>query len=200
MLIVRRNTLIFRMTKFIGLGLAACGLVGLLAACQPIHPVQATSTTPQLGDKSVVIDGAGPITASDPAQAKAEAEFRAVAIAKEQAYYDGDVDRVMSYYDDNVISVQPEIAEIDGKTALADSLKPYVAANHIVGKFTITRFWVNGDHATRQAQWEEIVTPKDGGTAEHHIGRCILNWEKVDGQWKVVTEFINYLVPPTEIK
>ena len=49
------------------------------------------------------------------------------------------------------------------------------------------------------AEWEEVVTANDGGAAEHHIGRCILNWEKIDGEWKVVSEYINYLEPPTEL-
>lgn len=172
-------------------------VVIVATACQPVRALPANALT---GAQSVVIDGAGPITATDPAQAQAEAEFHATAIAKEQAFYDGDVEGVLSYYADNVISVQPGTPEIVGKTALAEGLKPYLEGNNIVGKFTIKQAWVYGDHATRIGEWEEVVTAKDGGNAEHHIGRCTLNWEKVDGKWKVVTEFVNYLVPPTEIQ
>jgi uncharacterized protein (TIGR02246 family) len=153
-----------------------------------------------VGAQSVVIDGAGPITASDPAQAQAEAEFRAIAVAKEQALYAGDAARVLSYYADNVISIQPGMPEIVGKTSLAEGLQPYIEDNHFVGTLTITHVWFYGDHATRQAEWEEVVTAKNGGPSEHHIGRCTLNWEKIDGEWKVVSEFINYLVPPTAIE
>ncbi len=150
--------------------------------------------------ESAVIDAVGPSTASDPAQAQAEDEFLAVALAKEQAYYDGDFESHLSYYADDIISVWPETPEIVGKVALAEGMKSYMEANHVVGTLTIKRIWVSGDHATRQAEWEEVVTPKKGGKAEHHIGRCTLTWEKIDGSWQVVSEYINYLVPPTEIE
>jgi ketosteroid isomerase-like protein len=150
--------------------------------------------------KSMVVDGAGPISAADPVQAKAEEEFRAAAIAKEQAFYAGDAQRLLSFYADDAISVQPGVPEVVGKKALAEGLVPYVQDNRFVGKFTLKQVWVYGDHATRLGEWEEVVTPVAGGKSEHHIGRCILNWVKKDGEWKVVSEFVNYLEPPTEIE
>jgi ketosteroid isomerase-like protein len=150
--------------------------------------------------KSEVVDGAGPISAADPMQAKAEEEFRKAAIAKEQAFYDGDAQRVLSFYADNVISVQPGMPEVVGKQSLAEGLVPYIQDNRIVGKFTLKQVWVYGDHATRLGEWDEVVTPVAGGKSEHHIGRCILNWVKQDGEWKIVSEFVNYLEPPTEIQ
>jgi ketosteroid isomerase-like protein len=134
---------------------------------------------------------------SDPAKRKATEEFLATAIAKEQAYYNGDVERFLSFYADNVVSTYPEVQETVGKAALAEGLKPYMEGNKIVGNMIIKRVWLNGNQATRQAEWEEWVTPKDGSAAEHHIGRCTLNWEKINGEWKVISEFVNYLEPPT---
>lgn len=185
-----------RFAKFTGFALA----LWLLAACQPVQPetVQAAAQPEFALTESVVIDGAGPITASDPAQAQAEAEFRVVAVAAQEAFYAGDAEGTLSYYADDVIVVLPELQEIVGKDALAEGLIPYMEGNHIVGKFTIKRIWVDGDRATRYDEYEEVVTPKAGGPAQHYIGRCILNWEKIDGEWKVVSEFVNYLDPPTE--
>lgn len=210
-----------RFVKFAGFVLTLWLVAALLAACQPIQlnaipvppvvqpavapaevapaAVAQPAVAPPMITKSEVIDGVGPSTASDPAQAKAENEFLAVAIAKEQAYYNGDFDRTISYYADNAVSVWPEAPEVVGKAAMAEGLKPYMEANTVLGDMTIKRIWVLGDYATRQAEWQEIVTPKDGGEAEYHIGRCILNWEKIDGEWKVTSEYINYLVPPTTI-
>ena len=148
-----------------------------------------TANTIAADAKSMVVDGAGPISAADPVQAKAEEEFRAAAIAKEQAFYANDV-----------ISVQPGMPEVVGKKALAEGLVPYVQDNRIIGKFTLKQVWVSGDHATRLGEWEEVVTPVAGGKSEHHIGRCILNWVKKDGEWKVISEFVNYLEPPTQIE
>jgi ketosteroid isomerase-like protein len=151
-----------------------------------------------LPTESAVIDAVGPSTANDPAQAQAEDEFRAVALAKEQAFYEGDAEPVLSFYANDVISVQPETAEIVGKAALAEGLIPFLEGNQVVGRFTLKRIWVSGDYATRYGEWEVVVTSKESGEAEHHIGRCILNWEKIDGEWKVVSEFIYFLVPPTQ--
>ena len=132
-------------------------------------------------------------------QAQAENEFLAVAIAKEQSLYVGDAKSFMSYYADNTLSVQAGMPEMD-KAALTKATVPYITDNQIVGKLTIKHIWVNGDHATRQAEWEEVTEPQAGGPAEHHIGRCILNWQKIDGQWKVVSEFLNYLESPTTVQ
>ena len=147
--------------------------------------------------KSVVTTTVDLSAVNDPAQRKAEEEFLKAVIAKEQTHYPGKADAYLDFYADNAISVQPETEEIDGKAALAEGLKPYMAANRVFGNLTMKRIWVNGDHATRQAQCEEWVLPKDGSAGEHHVGRCTLNWEKINGEWKVTSEYINYLVPPT---
>ena len=137
---------------------------------------------------------------SDPAQAQAENEFLAAAIAKEHAFYAGDAERYISYYADNAISVQPGIPEIDGRAVLAEGTVPYVTDNNIVGKL---------NHQADLGLWRPRHPPsrvgrggatQGGGAAEHHIGRCTLNWEKIDGQWKVVSEYINYLEPPTTVQ
>jgi len=208
-----------RCARFSGFVLTLWLVAVLLVACQPAIfqaapvpfpaaagdlpvPRSADDIAEQLmGIRApVVIDGVGPSKATDPAQAQAENEFLAVAIAKDEAFYAGNVEGHLSYYADNVISVQPGMPDIVGKVALAEGLKPYMENYRIVGTETIKRIWVYGDRATRQAEWEEVVAPKTGGPAEHHIGRCPLNWEKIDGEWKVVSEFVNYLVPPTELE
>lgn len=182
----------------------------IASACQALPPTPAPPTpTPRSAtdiaqqligiSESVVVDGVGPSKAVDPAQRQAEDEFLAAAIAKEQAYYDGDAERTLAYYADNAISVQPGVPEMD-KKALAQATAPFLADNQLIGKLTIKRLWVNGDFATRQAEWEEVSQPKAGGPAEHHIGRCTLNWEKIGGEWKVVSEYINFLEPPAEVQ
>jgi ketosteroid isomerase-like protein len=101
---------------------------------------------------------------------------------------------------DNVVSVWPEMTEVVGKPNMADGLISYMKDNDVVGKLTVKHIWVSGDHATRQAEWEEVVTPKNGGRPEHHSGRCTLEWQKIDGKWQVISEYINYLDPPSEVQ
>lgn len=184
-----RNSTIVCLLLLVVLGLSACQPIQAQAR-DPMHPVA----------ESVVLDGTGPSTAKDPAQMKAEAEFLAVAIAKEQAYYAKDYEQLVSFYADNVISVPPGAPEVVGKVALAEGLKPFLAENDILGKFTLKQIWVSGDYATRYGEWDEVITPIDGGKPFHQIGRCFLGWQKINGEWKVVSEFINYIQPPTEIQ
>jgi hypothetical protein len=68
-------------------------LVAIVAgACQPVRPTPAPRSAADIAEElmgirqSVVVDGVGPSKAADPAQAQAEDEFLAAAIAKEQAY------------------------------------------------------------------------------------------------------------------
>lgn len=173
-----------------------------LSACQPIRAEIAPVNTAQTATdtQSVVIDGTDHRTAADPEQAKAEAEFLAAAMAKEEAYYAEDYETLRSFYADNIVSILPDTPEIDGIVAWSEGMKPFLASNDTLGKLTIKHIWVAGDYASRQAEWEEIVTPKDGGKPIHQIGRCVLNWQKIDGKWQVVSELINYLDPPTEME
>ena len=105
----------------------------------------------------------------------------------------------MSFYADNVVSIQPDLPDIVGKTALAEGLKPFLAANHVVGKFTLKQVTVSGDYASRQGEWDETWTANDGSASFHQVGRCLLIWHRINGEWKVVTELANFLVPPTDL-
>ena len=144
-----------RYVKYIGFALALGLAAVLLVACQPVQrKAAAEPSVPQI-TKSTVVDGVGPSKASDPAQAQAENEFLAAAIAKEQAYYDGDIQGVLAYYADDVVSVWPEAPEVVGKAAMAEGLVPYMEGNTVLGNLVVKHIWVAGDHATRQAEWEE---------------------------------------------
>lgn len=181
-------------------------LVFGLSACQPIRaetarPATAQHTTPLATDaQSMVIDGTDHSTVTNPEQAKAEAEFLAAAMAKEEAYYAEDYASLRSFYADNIVSILPDTPEVVGIVAWSEGMKPFLDGHDTVGKLTIKHIWVSGDYASRQAEWEEVVTPNDGGKPFHQIGRCVLNWQKIDGKWKIVSELINYLVPPTEME
>lgn len=148
----------------------------------------------------VVIDEAGPIRATSPYRAKAEAEFRKVALAKEQAFYAGDTEAVFSFYADDVVSIQPGLPEVVGKEALIAGLQPFLESYTLdSGKLVFKHVNFYGNQATRQAEWEEVWTAKDGSGSFRQVGRCLLVWEKIDGEWKVVSEILNYLEPPTEV-
>jgi ketosteroid isomerase-like protein len=85
------------------------------------------------------------------------------------------------------------------RAAAATAAGASPVANHVDGKLTVRRVTVAGDYATRQAEWDETWTANDGATAFHQVGRCFLAWRKINGEWKVVSEFIQYVVSPTDI-
>ncbi len=179
--------------------LSSLVLIALVAVgCQPIQP-EPPKPVMEIPAEGVVVDGVGPSTASDPAQAQAEDEFLAVTLGKEQAYYDGDYQGHISYYADDIVSTWPDSPEVIGKSALAEGMQPFMEDNNVAGTLAVKRIWVSGDYASRQAEWDEYLIPKDGSDPQHYIGRCTLNWEKIDGEWKVVSEFVNYLEAPKAI-
>ncbi|MEZ4866586.1 MAG: DUF4440 domain-containing protein [Caldilineaceae bacterium] len=174
----------------------------VVSACQPIsaQPAQAAPPAAEWLTESVVIDGVGPSTAVDPEQAAAEDEFRTVALAREQAYYDEDYEKYISFYADDVISLEPGTPEIVGKETVAANIKGFWEAYDTVGELTLKRIWVSGNYGTRYAEWEEVVTPADGGKPIHQIGRCFVVWEKIDGEWKIVSSLLHFIEEPTEME
>jgi ketosteroid isomerase-like protein len=159
-----------------------------------IAPAYAQQDKPGAGGAVTVLDEAGPV------KSPAEAQFRKVALAKERTYYAGDADRYLSFFADNAVSVQPGVADITGKKAMEEGVRTFLAGYHPVEvKFIMKKVTLAGDYATRQGDWVEVWEANDGSAKFSQHGRCILAWQKVNGQWKVVTEFINYLDPPTDL-
>jgi ketosteroid isomerase-like protein len=182
-------------------------LVAVVAsACQPVHAEPAPTSlaeiaTQYLGSEtSMVVDAVGPSKASDAAQAQAEDEFREVVLAREHAYYTGDAERFNSFYADNVISLEPGTPDRVGKPEIAEGTTSFFEANELVGTFTLKGIWVSGDYATRWGEWDEVTAPKGGGEAEHHVGRCFVAWQKIDGEWKVVSQIVNFIEEPTPVE
>lgn len=188
-----------RSSRFIVLSLL---LALVVSACQPItaQPAQAVPEAAQEITESVVIDGVGPSTAEDPEQAAAEDEFRAVVLAREEAYYAEDYETYISFFADDVIALEPGTPEISGKETVAEGIKGFWEAYDTVGELTLKRIWVSGNLGTRYAEWEDIVTPADGGKQIRQLGRCIVVWEKIDGEWKIVSSILHFIEGPTEME
>lgn len=163
-------------------------------------PVYAEPGNPMPSEgKWKVVDAAGPVGSTDPALIRAEIELRRAEVARDRALYSGDAEKFLSYYADDVVSFQPGRPELVGKEAVAEGQREFLANNHVDGKMTVRRVTVAGDYATRQAEWDETWTANDGSTAFRQVGRCFLAWRKINGEWKVVSEFIQYVVPPTDV-
>jgi uncharacterized protein (TIGR02246 family) len=146
-----------------------------------------------------VLDAAGPLASTEPALARAEIELRKAEVARDRAFYSGNADHFLSFYADDVVSFQPGKAELVGKDAVSEGVEEFLANYHVDGKLTVKRVTVSGDYATRQAEWDETWTANDGSAAFRQVGRCFVSWRKINGEWKVVSEFTQYVVPPTDL-
>jgi ketosteroid isomerase-like protein len=186
----------FRLLSLLSLLLLASVII---SACQPVHaqpePRQLSEIAVEhLGSaESLIVDAVGPSQATDPAQAQAEDEFRQVVLAREEAFYSQDAETYNSYYADNVISLEPGLEDIVGKAEVSAGPASMFESTELIGKFTLKGIWVSGDYAARWGEWEEVTAPRAGGEAEHHIGRCMVSWQKIDGEWKVVSQILNLI-------
>lgn len=184
-------------------------LVAMVAgACQAVHaeparPARSLADIAEqvMGTRTTVVKAdVGPSQATDPAQAQAEDEFLKVVLDRDSAFYAQDAERFFSYYADEVIALPPAMETVMGKAANMEGDQGFFDTTDIVGKFTVKRIWVSGNYATRWAEWEEVTMPKAGGEAEHHIGRCFVAWQKIDGQWKVVSQISNFIQEPQPVQ
>lgn len=160
---------------FFVVGLLAC-LAMALSSCTPIAP---------------------PASASG-AQAASAAEieqFKKAVMAAEEAFQSGDADRALAFYADDAISNPPGFPAAVGKAALKANLVAFFNDYSMSRKFQLVAVDVSGDHATRQGEWTNILTPKAGGELITETGRCVLGWKKVNGEWKVAWEIWNTYEP-----
>lgn len=148
----------------------------LLSACQPIQPISAEGHA---------------ITDAE------QDAFIATAMALEQAYQDEDLEAVIAFYADDAISHAPSFPSDVGKEAIKIAYQSYFDAYDLQRDFKLTEVDMSTDFATRTGEWTQVLTPTDGSDSITEIGRCILGWKKVDGEWKVAWEIWNtYDAPP----
>jgi ketosteroid isomerase-like protein len=154
-------------------------LVLTLSGCTPIAPPASAS-------------GAQAATAAEVEQ------FKKAVMAAEEAFQSGDADRAMAFYADDAISNPPGYPTAVGKAALKANLAAFFDTYSMSRKFQLVAVDVTGDHATRQGEWTNILTPKAGGEPVTETGRCILGWKKVNGEWKVAWEIWNTYESPAK--
>lgn len=121
-----------------------------------------------------------------------ETQVRNVIAAFQEAYQAGDVDKLMSLYADDVISLPPGRPKMEGKAALqADFEMLYQDFTLKQDTFKVVDLQVNGDTAFRRAEWTQTLTPKAGGEAIVETGKCMVGFKKVGSEWKIAWEIWN---------
>ncbi len=151
------------------------GVLLLTTACQPIRPESAMA-----------------------ADADAEEQqFLAAAMGLEEAYQQADLARTISFYADDAVSQPPGYRTDLGKDAIAASYQAFFDAYKMKRDFKLADIKIEGDTATRFGEWSQVLTPKAGGETITEVGRCVVGFKKVNGEWKVAWEIWNtYDSPP----
>jgi ketosteroid isomerase-like protein len=165
-----------RYTKWTGVVLTLWLVSALLLACQPIQPQSA-------GQASAL---------------SAEEQFIQVAMELEEAYQQKDLARVVSFYADDAISQPPGLPNDMGKEAIKVAYQALFDGYNIKRDFHLANVDISGDFATRTGEWTQVLTPIDGGEPITEVGRCVLGFKKVDGEWKVAWEIWNTFAPSTQ--
>ena len=124
-------------------------------------------------------------------QMELEEEVLAAIYGYEEAFEAGDVDRLMEFYAEEVVSLPPGFPKVEGKETLETDLQGFFDEFTLDRDFEVVDLEVKGNTATRLMEWTNTWTPKAGGEPITEVGRCMLGYEKIDDEWLVTWEIWN---------
>lgn len=159
----------FRSKRLVGFVVLLCLSAVLLSACQPVRS-EAESGNVAVSEKE---------------------QFTKVAMGLEEAYQAGDLDRTIAYYADDAISQPPGFPTSHGKEAIKADYKAFFDTYNLRRDFKLAGVTIDGNTATRFGDWTQVLTPKDGSAPTTEVGRCVVGFKKVNGEWKVAYEIWN---------
>ena len=117
-----------------------------------------------------------------------EAQFIEVVYALEDAYETNDVDRIMEFYADDVVTILPGIPPLEGKEAVRADWEYFFDTYELDREAELVYVNVDGNSAVRRMEWTNTLTPKDGSEPIVETGNCIFGFKKVDDEWKLAWE------------
>lgn len=126
-----------------------------------------------------------------------EAQFTQVVYEVEAAAEAKDLDRLMEFYADDVVTILPGVPPLEGKAAVRADWENFFNTFDLDREARLVYVHVDGDTAVRRMEWTNTLTPKDGGETIIDTGNCIVGFKKVDDEWKIAWE-IAATYAPTE--
>ena len=130
---------------------------------------------------------AAPISAATPGKGFVETVW-----AYEEAFRSGDVSQIIEFYAPDAISLPPGYPASEGREIIEADLTWFFDEFTLVERdFVLADYEVVGNYATRLGTWTQTLTHNPSGESFTEVGRCILGWNKIHGQWKVVWEIWN---------
>ena len=161
-------------TRIVRIGPLLVLIALLLIGCQPLQPIPADAAAPSMEE-----------------MAAAEQAFVDTVMAAETALQSEDAALAASYYAEDAVSMPPGYPPSFGREAIQGDLEFYFDSFDIERDFSLMNYEINGDNATRMAEWTQTLVPTDGNEPIVEQGQCILGFEKIDGEWKIAWEIWN---------
>lgn len=116
------------------------------------------------------------------------AEFKKVVFAVDEAMKAADVNRLMQFYADDVVTLLPNLPPLKGKEAVRADWQNFFNTYTLKRDSQLVYVDVSGDSAVRRMEWTNTLTPKDGSEQVVETGTCVVGFKKIGGEWKIVWE------------
>jgi ketosteroid isomerase-like protein len=115
------------------------------------------------------------------------------------AFMVGDVDRALSFYDEEAMAMPPGLPADRGHEAIRKGIAGFLT-EFAVSDFTLTTedVQVAGDLAVETGSWKMTLQPSAAGaTAQPDNGKYVAVWKlQEDGSWKMLRDIWNSDNPP----
>lgn len=125
------------------------------------------------------------------------AEFTKVVYDIDDAVKANDLDRLMSYYADDVVTILPGVPPLVGKDAVRADWENFFNTYELERDSKLVYVNVDDHSAVRRMEWTNTLTPKAGGDTIVDTGNCIVGFKKVGNDWKIAWEMAASY-PPSE--
>jgi uncharacterized protein (TIGR02246 family) len=131
-----------------------------------------------------------PVSDTRPAD---EAAIRAANVEWSKVTEAGDLDRIMTFYTDDAVALNPDGPMAFGRDAIRASYPPGFSANWQLTKVEVAR---SGEIAYTIGT-SEVTMPGPSGTPITRKGKWLGIWKRqADGTWKCAVDIPNFNEPP----
>ena len=128
---------------------------------------------------------------SDSGTVGQEAKVREASAAWDEAFNAADLERLMTLYAEDVVSMPPGFPALEGKAAVQADFEWFFDNFESHHETTIVSILISGNLAVERGEYAQTFTPKDGSEPFSETGKHIVVRKKSGNTWQVVREIWN---------
>ena len=103
---------------------------------------------------------------------------------------------VNSYYAPDAVLMPPETPALHGRESIRQFFNAVNTAGAADIAITTDNVIQSCDMATEVGHYDFAMTPRNAGAATtHELGKYLVTWRKIDGQWRVVADMFSANAP-----